>query len=482
MNLGRILAALTLCASALYACALCALYTPTAHAEIKFNIEKDEIKTASVVWAFSENFTDLTLQGYDENADKKLSEKEAWNIQKALLDYIVPRGYLTSVSYYDGASETQQIFAKTQSQRVFLDEGRLKFEYALELNLKALNGRVIVFEIIDREGFFNFKIANDESFKLTENLYLTPNSNLNTVFFEMSEKKPKISNSDKPELSSLIKPQNDKFSQIDEIDEAKFDALSRTTIKFLDDLKELIKANSQSFELSKFALIMLVSFIYGFLHAAGPGHGKLLTTSFFAANGGSYAKAFAFAIKIGVLHVAGALLLVFITMSLLNSFVTSVANSAASVTTKISALIIVIIAIYMLFDKFKSLKPKPHNYNFSPHSPSCGCAACKIAQEPVNTAKEWLTALAASLVPCPGTILVFVLAFSLGSAAIGLLSGAFMALGMSAVIFIAAVFGSKINSLSKFKNLKIYFEILALLVMLSLGVFMFIVSDKVSVL
>ena len=73
MKFGRILAIFALFASFFsfaHACALCSLYTPTAHADIKFNLQGDMIKTAVVTWTFSENFTELTLQSYDENADK----------------------------------------------------------------------------------------------------------------------------------------------------------------------------------------------------------------------------------------------------------------------------------------------------------------------------------------------------------------------------------------------------------------------------
>ncbi|WP_169976448.1 MULTISPECIES: DUF1007 family protein [unclassified Campylobacter] len=480
MKFGRILAALTLFASIAYSCALCALYTPTAHAQIKFDAWSDTIKTATITWTFSENFTELTMQGYDEDADKNLNEKEAWNVQKSLLDYIVPRGYLTTVSFYDGEGASENLFVKTKSQRVYIEENRLNFEYVLELNLEILPRRVVVFEIIDREGFFNFKIANDEPYRITESIFIVPNSNLNTVFFEMSEQKPKISNKDKPELSSLVKNKN--LEEIDAIDEAKFNSLARTTIGFLDRLKELIKENSTAFEASKFALIMLFSFVYGFLHAAGPGHGKLLTTSYFAASGGSYLKAFGFSLKIGILHVLGALMLVWITMSLLESFAANVANSAANLTTKISALIIMAISAYMIFTKLKSLKPKVHNYKFSPHKADCGCAACKAMEVKPKSLNEWFVALAASLVPCPGTIIVFILAFSLNSWLIGVMSGVFMALGMSIVIFIAAVFGTKVNALSKYKNLKIYCEFLALLVMFGLGAFMFFIAGRISVL
>ena len=70
MKFGRILAIFALFASFFsfaHACALCSLYTPTAHASVKFDVQGEMIKTAVVTWTFSENFTELTLQSYDEN-------------------------------------------------------------------------------------------------------------------------------------------------------------------------------------------------------------------------------------------------------------------------------------------------------------------------------------------------------------------------------------------------------------------------------
>ena len=175
MKFGRIFAVFALFASFfsfVHACALCSLYTPTAHATVKFDVQGEMIKAAVITWTFSENFTELTLQSYDENADKALSKNEAWKVQKSLLDYVVPRGYLTNVSFYDGMDETKILHAKTLSQRVYLDEGRLNFEYILELNLEAKDDRVIVFEIFDHEGFFKFKISSDEYFALDNGIYV----------------------------------------------------------------------------------------------------------------------------------------------------------------------------------------------------------------------------------------------------------------------------------------------------------------------
>nr|WP_314566227.1 DUF1007 family protein [uncultured Campylobacter sp.] len=514
MKFGRIFAVFALFASFFsfaHACALCSLYTPTAHASVKFDVQGDMIKTAAVTWTFSENFTELTLQSYDENADKALSKNEAWKVQKSLLDYIVPRGYLTSVGYYDGAGETVNLHAKTLSQRVYLDESRLNFEYILELNLAVKDGRVVTVEVFDHEGFFNFKISSPEPYALTDKIYLVPNVNLSTAFFEMTSKAPKIEPA-KPELSSLVKAQNKQnLEQIDAEDKAKFDSVSGMSLQFLERLKELIKINSAELNALNFALLAAVSFFYGFLHAAGPGHAKMLTASYFVANGGSYSRALVFAMKVGFAHVAGAFLLVLFSYVFLNAFLTNKVSDMAGAMTKISAVTIVCVSLYMIYAKLKktALKPKfsfaaapvsgekgangaskvfGSNLNsavkFSPiaHESECGCAACMASNEAPKTASEWLVVLAGSLVPCPGTLLVFVLAFSLNSYAAGLASGLFMGLGMGAVIFLAAVCGFKLKGAMRFRALRTCCEFAALFVMLGLGVFMFYISGKVSVL
>ena len=521
MKFGRILAIFALFASFFsfaHACALCALYTPTAHADIKFNLQGETIKTVAVTWTFSENFTELTLQSYDENADKALSKNEAWKVQKSLLDYIVPRGYLTSVGYYDGAGETVNLHTKTLSQRVYLEGGRLNFEYILELNLAVKDGRVVTVEIFDREGFFNFKISSPDPYALTDKIYLVPNVNLSAAFFEMTSKAPKIEPA-KPELSSLVKAQNKQnLEQIDAEDRAKFDSVSGMSLQFLERLKELIKINSAELNVLNFALLAAVSFFYGFLHAAGPGHAKMLTASYFVANGGSYSRALVFAMKVGFTHVAGAFLLVLFSYVFLNAFLTDKVSDIAGAMTKISAVAIVCVSLYMIYAKIKktALKPKfsfaaapvsdkkgangaskvfgsilnsasnlsTKSVKFSPaaHESECGCAACKASSEAPKTASEWLVVLAGSLVPCPGTLLVFVLAFSINSYAAGLASGVFMGLGMGAVIFLAAVCGFKLKGAVRFRALRTCCEFAALFVMLGLGVFMFYISGKVSVL
>jgi len=449
----------------LFACALCTLYTPSATVAITMNGTPSKIETITFEWTFSQDFINTLLVRYDENHNNKLDPKELERIKIILENYIAKRNYLTNIEYVSGTSaqaEVKKIPIKILTKSFWQEADTLNFRFTTLINQEVTTGDEISFVIEDKEEYFKFLVHTvthtiNEPFSLEFNLF-------NHIAFT------KITNgvaiqSTIPPSKPLVKEVTPQQPQ-EELPASMSWLQSRLT-HMQQNIQEAINTLKEKGTFTTYALFLGMSFLYGLLHAAGPGHGKALVSSYLFASQHRYTKALSMAALIGIVHTFAAFLLTLIIYALFDLFFNAFFADVTYYATKLSACIIIGIAGYLGWQKIQAIKRTPKLVSFSAHPFTCKCSSCS----PKSQSTDWGVVLSAGVIPCPGTITIFIFALNTGAYLLGFLAALSMSLGMSSVIAltaIATVF-TKNRFQTKSPKILIYSETISLMIMLGLG-------------
>jgi ABC-type nickel/cobalt efflux system permease component RcnA len=196
-----------------------------------------------------------------------------------------------------------------------------------------------------------------------------------------------------------------------------------------------------------FVLVGL-SFAYGAFHAAGPGHGKAVISSYLLADGGTLRRGAALSLAAGMVQALGAIAFVGILALLLGA--TAVSMARAMNVVEIAAYGgIAVFGLYLTFAKGRGLMRALRGED--PHGADCGCADTH-APDPVLLAQGGWRRAAVAVVsagarPCSGAILVLTFALSQGVFMTGVMSVFAMGLGTAftvTAIAALAVYGKRL--------------------------------------
>ena len=226
-----------------------------------------------------------------------------------------------------------------------------------------------------------------------------------------------------------------------------------TTIRSLND------ENSVSTSL----LILGIAFIYGLIHAAGPGHGKALVALYFTSNQSDYKKAFKMGYMIAIIHAISALIFTFGIFFILKTMFRKNFNEFSDIAILISAVMIISVGLYLIYEAYSG-----RNY--------------KEKRAKKSSKSEVVVAFSAGVVPCPGVMTIVLFCIVLGQFTLGILAAVAMSIGMGLTISLAGIFSIALNKRAGgLLNEKAYLlEMIGGLLVLLLGTFLLISTTSLN--
>jgi len=472
--------------SILFGCSLCSVYSPKTHVDTQIKADKEYIKSVKINWVFPSDFTKELMQIYDKNLDGTFDEKELAVIQSYLVDYLKKKNFLTTISYDKQINEKSNDFVVKDYKMIF-NNSVLSFEYNIDLNYKIYDKNILNIKVFDNEGYF-FIIFDSKKQLMHIPYKIRQQINLNDVSFTIEAPDLGLqANNSKEEIEDkgIEKVENKELEvtqKSDYIQAQKENILE----KYTQNIKKYL-LDVQTGE-DKFALffLLMASFIYGVIHSIGPGHGKALAFSYFSSFKSSYFQAFIIFLATAFVHIIGAFVLVMISVFILQSVMNRFMEDSISYITSLSAVIIMFLALYILYKKIRkkscaccSVDLKTANFSITAQNINFVKTTLNkpIINEIRSKKQDLIFVITAGIIPCPGTVLLFVYAFLLKTYFAVILASISISLGMATVIFASSFLGVSLNKASqKSAKLVTTLEIVSAIFMFGLALLLFVGS------
>ncbi|THB66367.1 MAG: hypothetical protein D6E12_10695 [Desulfovibrio sp.] len=212
-----------------------------------------------------------------------------------------------------------------------------------------------------------------------------------------------------------------------------------------------------------FWLFLGAAFLYGVLHALGPGHGKVYACSYFLSRPSTLFKGLVLGNMSMLFHVLSATIVVLTGYYLLKMAGAVAVEESGPILMTISYAILLIVGLYLFIRIILDLRSGkiaamadsmtcgPHSHDFPPSasdssvdpnapdaSPPEPAANPDKKHDLADTRSMWATAMAVGVVPCPGASIILIFALSQKLFVAGLLAMLAISLGMGATITLVA--------------------------------------------
>jgi ABC-type nickel/cobalt efflux system permease component RcnA len=211
---------------------------------------------------------------------------------------------------------------------------------------------------------------------------------------------------------------------------------------YFRSLAKAFRAFNLEHSLSAAASLIALSFAYGIFHAVGPGHGKVIVTSYLLADERDIRRGIALAFLSSLAQAVTAIIVVGV-LAVALGFTHRAVADAVPLIERASFLLVIGVGAYLIWRALKPAHRHDHDHHHDHHGHDHHGHAHMPTPQTLRHLHGWRdmlgVILAVGLRPCTGAILVLLFALTQGAFLVGALSAFAMSIGTAITVSTLAI-------------------------------------------
>jgi nickel/cobalt transporter (NicO) family protein len=199
-----------------------------------------------------------------------------------------------------------------------------------------------------------------------------------------------------------------------------------------ESLSVLTRSLEGSRSLGGLLFVVLISLAYGLFHAAGPGHGKTIVSSYFLANEARVRHSFIVGYMIAIVHALAALAVVLILSFVIHGLFSTGIETANHYIQLVTFAVIALIGLFLLVARIRG--SEHHHLHLGGHHAHDEQDHEGEAAQRITLRRLAAIAVPAGVIPCPGAVAIVLFALSMNMIGVSIISVVAISIGMGLTI------------------------------------------------
>ena len=392
---------------------------PHQYVEVELNYKFSDVgcEEVAVVWGLGLNDSVVIFDIYDKNSDGLLSSQELEPLRLQTSKKMAEIRAFGEFSL-DGKKTS---LPEAVEPKIFVEDERIFYSFRLPIKIPIISDNTQLklsyydksyfTEIVLSDQLIEFENANSydiSAFVAKDSMIALLDGSINPYFVQLT-------------VSRAV-PGKTGAVEVRQEEDRSFGQLRKDIEKQLMDKFLALKRNfKESGSLKWYFIFAVIAFLYGLLHAAGPGHGKAVVSSYLLSGNYKLRSGIMLSFLIAWMHAVSGVVFVLVLRSVLTLTIQSDRQSVYQWTTAVSFSFVFGLGLFMLVHAVREWRGREKVSRED-----------KLLEE--NPRSPLKVAVLLGLVPCPATVTVMTFALAMKAPVLGITMVVAQALGMGVTI------------------------------------------------